>query len=382
MAAQTSVVTEASPPSWSRRFHAEASRRRIPIAAMLELTSRCNLRCVHCYLGPQEEQQRKRAAELDTDGVRRVIDQLVDAGCLYLTITGGDPMMRRDFPDVYRYARERGLLVSVFCDGILVHDRILDLFRELPPRRIEISLYGATAETYERVTRVPGSFAGAMRGIHRLIENRIRVSLKTVVMTLNRHELPAMEAFAASLGVPFRFDGAIFPCLPDGSQTPLDVRLKPSDIVALEMSTPERRAAWVKSYQSVQAQPASDRVYTCGAGQNSLYIDPYGQLSPCLMTTHHRFDLKQKPLQRYWNEEIAQIRELRYKSTDKGVPSHLRGACAHCPGVNRLEAGSDTRESPFVLELAQKRYEAIMQAQGALTGAQAAGPTAVTEHAK
>lgn len=342
-------------PSWAEGLHRKSAERRVPLAAMLELTSRCNLRCVHCYLGPQEVQQQARAAEMTTGEVCGVIDQLADAGCLYLTITGGDPMMRRDFVDVYRHARERGLLVSVFCDGILVHERVLDVFRELPPRRVEISLYGATAETYERVTRVTGSFAGAMRGIRQLMDHGIRVGLKTVLMTINQHELEAMEQFAARLGVPFRFDGAIFPCLPDASTAPLAVRVSAEDLVRAEMADPQRRAAWVRAYRHAQREPATDRVYTCGAGQNTLYVDPAGNLSPCLMTTHHRVSLREKTLRQGWDEDLATVREKRYSSTDAAIPAELRGACAHCPGVNRLETGSETQSSPFAIDVARAR---------------------------
>ncbi|MCE9614648.1 MAG: radical SAM protein [Lentisphaerae bacterium] len=359
----TTMADPATSRAWIARLREKAARERVPVSALLELTSRCNLRCVHCYLGPQDEQQRKRDQEMDTAQACDAIDQLGAAGCLYLTITGGDPMMRKDFPAIYRHARQQGLLVSVYCDGILVHDGILALFRELPPRNVEISLYGATAATYESVTRVPGSHAGAMRGIRALLDNGIRVSLKTVLLTINQHELDAMERFAAELDVPFRFDGAIFPCLPNGDLAPLQVRLNPSQVVALEMRDPARRAAWRKAWEAAQQAPADGRrVYTCGAGQSSLYIDPYAQVSPCLMTTHHRFSLREKPLRELWQQELAAVRQKVYTSADQAPPAHLRGVCAHCPGVNRLETGSETTESPFVLELARLRHAAIAEA--------------------
>ena len=119
--------------AWIRRFRERSMRSRVPLQGMLELTSRCNLRCVHCYLGSQEEQHAQRDRELTTERVCRLLDEIAAAGCLYLTITGGDPMMRRDFCDVYTHAKKLGLLVTVFCDAILVTERILDLFKDLPP---------------------------------------------------------------------------------------------------------------------------------------------------------------------------------------------------------------------------------------------------------
>src|SRR5947208_2904405 len=110
---------------WMSDFRNRIADERVPLSATLELTSRCNLKCVHCYLGPQEEQWKKRSQEMSTEKVLGIIDEMVAAGTLYLLITGGDPMVHRDFARVYRYAREHGLLVTVFCDGILVNDEIL-----------------------------------------------------------------------------------------------------------------------------------------------------------------------------------------------------------------------------------------------------------------
>jgi len=178
---------------WTLGFRSRAYAERVPISATLELTSRCNLRCQHCYLGNQDEQHRKRDQERDTAAVMKSLGEWAEAGCLYLLITGGDPMMRKDFATVYRHARELGMLVTVFCDGILVTDPIIELFKEFPPRKVEVSIYGGTRETYETVTRVPGSHAAAWKGIRKLHENGIRIGLKTVLMTLNQHEQDMME---------------------------------------------------------------------------------------------------------------------------------------------------------------------------------------------
>ena len=225
----TSLVdTTKSVSEFIKAFGDRTEARRLPLMGMLEITSRCNLRCVHCYLGPQEEQHKKRAAEMSTSEVTALIDQMADAGTLYLTITGGDPMMRPDFPQIFRHAKMRGLLVTVFCDGVLVTDRIIELFRELPPSLVEVSIYGATAETYERITQVPGSFPKFLAGIGRLRAAGLRLGLKSVLMTLNQHEMLTMEQMAQEWGLKFRYDSAIFPCLPNRSAEPMNLRVDPA----------------------------------------------------------------------------------------------------------------------------------------------------------
>jgi MoaA/NifB/PqqE/SkfB family radical SAM enzyme len=348
---------------WVTGFRARAAEQRIPVTATLELTSRCNLRCQHCYLGNQTEQHRKRALERDTAAVKASLDEWAEAGVLYLTITGGDPMMRRDFSEIYRHARECGMLVTVFCDGILVTDAIIALFEELPPRKVEISIYGATAQTYETVTRVPGSHARAWAGIHRLHDAGVTLGLKTVLMTLNQHELDAMQAQATELGADFRYDAAIFPCLPDHSDEPLDLRVKPEVAVAFDVKDEARRAQWRHRLERTQKVPDSDALYTCGAGQSSFFADPFGGLSPCLLTTQYRCDGGGKSFRELWEGELGALRHKRKTRHDNAFTGCLRGACSHCPAMNFLETGDEETESPYMREIAERRYTAVMSDQ-------------------
>ena len=210
-----------------------------------------------------------------TDRVEALLDGVASAGCLYLTITGGDPMLRRDFPGVYRHARKKGMLVTVFCNGTLVSDTVLRAFAEYPPRLVEISVYGASAETHERVTRVPGSYAMALRGLRRLVGQGARVGLKSLLMTVNRHELGDMQRLAAAHGVKFRFDGALFPRLADLGGQARSLRVGPEQVVAAEMAQPERRAQWARSFDRAQRRPAGrpDAPETGGGGFPSRRAD-------------------------------------------------------------------------------------------------------------
>ncbi len=350
--------------TWMAGFRARAATRRVPLSAQLELTSRCNLRCQHCYLGNQLEQHRKRSEERDTQAVLSSLDSWAAAGVFHLVITGGDPMVRRDFAEIYRHAAELGMLVTVFCDGILVSDTILALFHTYPPRGIEISIYGATAETYETVTRVPGSHAMAWKGIHRLLDAGIRVILKTVLMTLNEHELGDMAQQAEALGCEFKFDAAIFPCLPDHSKEPLDLRVSPETAVKWDMAFPERRRKW----EAAVARPTpeakvGDRIYTCGAGTTAFYCDPFGNLSPCLMTTHYRYAAEGRDFQEVWQHELGEIRSRKRTRSGGCLSGPLRNACTHCPAFNHLETGDEETDSAYMKRTAELRYAALRSQQ-------------------
>ena len=345
-----------------RKFSERAEARRIPMMGMLEITSRCNLRCVHCYLGPQEEQHKKRAAEMTTAEVKTFIDQMADEGTLYLTLTGGDPMMRPDFPEIYRHAKMRGLLVTVYCDGVLVTDRIIDLFKELPPSMVEVSIYGATAETYETVTRVPGSFPKFMAGVSRLREAGIRMSLKSVLMTLNQHEMVEMEKIADSWGLEFRFDSAVFPCLPNRGKEPLDLRVDPARAVEIEMSSPKRLKAMADYFETRQNVPGAPEMYQCGAGLTAFYVDPFGDVSPCLMTTKYRYSARGQEggFAARWRDDVSKIRTLKPENPDHGCGScGVRAVCSGCSAFHALETGREDVKSEYVCETTQHRVKAL-----------------------
>ncbi len=366
---------------WMADFRQRTIRERVPISGILELTSRCNLKCVHCYLGPQEEQRKKRDLEMSTEQAKDVIDQIAASGCLYLVITGGDPMVRKDFPEVYRHAREKGLVVTVFCDGVLVTDKIVRLFQDYPPYNVDVSVYGATAETYEAVSRIKGSFPKFLRGIDRLGEGGVRFSLKTVLMTLNKHELGAMRHAADRLGVKFRVDSAIFPCLPTHDHEPLDLRVEPKEAVELELADPDQLRQWIEYADRRQGhpgggqaeqrpgggqtkhQPASEQLYTCGAGVTNFYVDPLGYASPCLMTTNYRYPLAERGFDSLWADELVQLRSKKPRQDYTCNSCEMKVACTGCPAFNYQENGHEDVKSDYVCETTRHRWQAIEAAR-------------------
>lgn len=344
---------------WLGASTRRAVERRIPVAGLLELTSRCNLRCVHCYLGPQEQHwaEERRRQELSLEKLLSIIDELAEAGCLYLGITGGDPMLHDHFADVYRHACERGIRVTVLCNGVLVRDAHVALFREYPPLNVEVSLYGATKATYEAVTKVPGSYAKCLAGVRKLLDNGIRVQLKTVLIQLNAHEAGEMRRIASELGVEFRVDSAIFPQLTDRGHAPLDYRLAPAEAVRIELADARTLEAWT---EKIDLQPApSDSLYRCGAGVTGFYVDPFGYVSPCIMTTNHRHSLHEKSFASLWARELEQIRKVRPREHYGCNSCEMQSACTSCPAFNYQENGQEDVKSEYVCETTRERWTRV-----------------------
>ena len=187
---------------------------RVPLTGAIELTRRCHLNCVHCYnnLPPKDPGALKN--ELTYEQHCRMLDEMTEAGCLWLLYTGGEILLRRDFLDIYTYARRKGLLITLFTNGTLLTPKIVDRLAHCRPFSIEITLYGRTKETYERITGVPGSFEKCLRGIDLLLQHKLPLKLKSMAITVNKHELGDMKKFAEDeLGVEFKFDAMISPRL-------------------------------------------------------------------------------------------------------------------------------------------------------------------------
>jgi radical SAM protein with 4Fe4S-binding SPASM domain len=333
---------------------ARLAGRRYPFSGSFELTERCNLGCVHCYINQPAASRAARARELATSQVAGILDQIADAGCLFLLLTGGEALVRSDFQEIYLYAVRKGLLLTLFTNGTLLTPRLADFLAEWRPRLIEITLYGATQDTYERVTRVPGSYAACMRGIELALDRRLPLHLKTMVLRSSRHELDEMQALADRLGVKFRYDAMLWPRC-DGGEEPYDERLSPHEIVALDLGDEERRLDWQRLHANAPDFVRRDFVYSCRAGFRSFHIDCAGRLSPCLSVRSPAFDLLRGSFRDGWENVLGTaIREARVQDTACRT-CNAGPLCDQCPGWSQAVHGDNETPVAFVCQIGRLR---------------------------
>lgn len=297
---------------FSHHLHAQSIGQRLPITGTVEVTRRCPLTCAHCYNNLPMGDRQAREQELTYDEHCRLIDEMVQAGCLWLLYTGGEVFARPDFLDIYTYAKQQGLLITLFTNGTLITPDIADALTHWRPFAIEITLYGYTKATYERLTGRPGTYDRCLRGIHLLLERDLPLKLKTVAVTLNQHEIWDIKRFAqVELGVEFKFDAMMNPRI-DCSQSPLQVRLEPKEVVALDLLDPERVASW-RDFATQFAGPVNpperrQELYHCGGGINGFAIDPYGKMSICVLSHGETYDLRQGSFQEGWSQFLGKVR--------------------------------------------------------------------------
>ncbi len=337
--------------------------RRIPIEGTIETTFRCNLRCAHCYVNEAVGDAAIHGRELPLARLKALVDELVGAGTLFVLFTGGEVLVRPDFPELYTYAVKSGLLVTVFTNGTLVTERIADLFAEYRPDTIEISLYGMTRETYEKVTQIPGSYDKCMAGIKRLTERGLPVKLKTMALTWNYHEIAAMDDYARSQGLFFRFDSMLNPRVDCGANRNGELQLSAEQAVALDLQDPERLdelRRFCAKFTQKDVERDTEQVYTCGAGQSSFTVDPYGQLQMCQLSRKNGFDLTDGAFLTGWNERFPALRARKWQENAVCRKCSLMSLCSSCPGAAEMETGSIEGIVREFCEIAHLRAHAAM----------------------
>jgi len=345
--AKTEILEEGY-SEFSERFHARSVGKRIPTDGAFEVTFRCNLRCRHCYVVREAEE------ELTTQEIFRILDEIAEAGCLWLLFTGGEPLARNDFLDIYAYAKKRGFIITLFTNGTLITPEITDFLRRWPPFTLEITLYGITQETYERITGVPGSFERCMEGIKLLTEKKIPLKLKAIVTTLNKDELWKMKEFAKSLRVDFRFDAHITARV-NGAKEPCKLRITPEEVVQLDLIDDKRSKEWKEFCQKYWGKVNADLLYNCGGGISSFNIDPYGRLSVCEVSRTPSYDLRRGSFKQGWFEFLSNLREQKVVRNTKCRRCDLISLCGQCPGWAQLENGDPESPVEYLCQIAQLR---------------------------
>jgi radical SAM protein with 4Fe4S-binding SPASM domain len=344
---------------FGKRLQEQTKGRRVPLGGSIEVTARCNLQCVQCYINQPIGDSQARNRELSKQELYSILDQITDEGCLWLLLTGGEPFIRPDFFDIYTYAKKKGMLITLFTNGTTITPRIADYLAEWRPSSIEVTLYGSTKETYERVTGVYGSYEHCMRGIDLLMERKLPLTLKSMIMTLNKHEVGEMKAYAESLGVDFRFDPVVNMRL-DGDRGPKEFRILPEEIVELDLKDEERLKEWKEFCSKFLGLPQNpEYLYQCGAGLEVFHIDPHGQLFPCMMARMSGFDLRHGKFSEGWHAFIPRIIEQKWSQDIPCKKCYLLSLCDQCPGWAYVENGDQERPVKYLCHIAHMRGEAF-----------------------
>jgi len=320
--------------------------RHLPWNVHIDLTYRCNERCVHCYLDHHDH------GEMTTREVKNVLDQLADAGALFLTFSGGEIFLRQDLFELIRYARGLNFDVSLKTNALLIDESRARKLRELDIRKIQISIYGADAAIHDAITKVPGSLERSLRAIQFLLAEGLQVKLACPLMKQNLAAFRDVQSLAETLGVPYMLDLTITPMMDGGdgvlrlrsSATELLQVLQDQNLNSRACTPPEAETEVAFATGSATSSGIESGAYDdipCSAGHNSCYISPYGDVSPCVQMPKPAGNLRKQQFDEIWygSSEMNRVRAVRESQLPLCSSCSIRNYCERCPGLAQMEGG-------------------------------------------
>lgn len=313
---------------------------KIPLSGTFELSPLCNFSCKMCYVRKTQEEVEQNSRDMLTlEDWRRIAMEAKDAGTLYILLTGGEPLLWPDFWTLYDELIDMGFLVTVNTNGALIDEAAIERFRKKPPLKINVTLYGASNETYERLCGTAGVYSKVDRAICRLLENKISVKINCSLTPDNAKDLKQIVEYSKSKGTKLTVATYMFP----------PIRRNPTQIGENERFTPEESAKYMLEYLRFEREPEEYQRYLlslkdgcteplgldegcvdpldgrirCRAGRASFWITWDGWITPCGMMPEPKEDLQKMNLETAWKSITG--------STDSMT---LSGICNKCPNAD------------------------------------------------
>ena len=354
----------------------------VPLNVSLEITQRCNIRCVHCYNFDRDQPRHAAQAapatspggacgdpsaggddqhELSSDEIVALMGDLRAAGCLFLSLTGGEVFSH---PELFRFldrARELNLAVQLLTNGTMLRPGVTGRLAKYPNLMgVSVSVYGATAEAHDRITQVVGSFTRTWAGVDRLRAAGVAVRVKFIVMRDNAHEVDAMMALASGHDLPFSVDLTIT-ARHDGTAGSLATRIGREQLEAL-CRGPLRPL--IPLGPRVAPPPEAS---TCNCARGNCAISARGEVYPCISVPWSAGNVRRQPFAAIWRDSpvFAQIRGLTLKDFGECAPCAHRAYCSRDRGAAYNATGDYTDVDPFVCATAELTHRLVDEAAGA-----------------
>jgi radical SAM protein with 4Fe4S-binding SPASM domain len=312
---------------------AKALRLGIPLSVQVDLTYRCNERCVHCYLDHEDH------GEMTTAEIKDLLDQMAAAGVFFLTISGGEIFLRRDFFEILEHAHSRTFCIKLKTNGIMIREADAARVRELGVESVQISIYSHRPEIHDAITEVPGSLARSVEAIRLLRAQGIHVDMANVLMTHNACDYTGVRALAAELGAQFLIDPTITPMM-DGDRSILALNV--DEATLKEVFHDAAVAGNVEEFCAPPRQaPDSDDLDSlpCSAGHTACYVSPYGDVYPCVQFPLPSGNVRHTRFLDIWRHspQLNEVRSIRLRDLPSCSQCVHGATCTRCPGLAYLE---------------------------------------------
>lgn len=304
----------------------------VPLGVQLDLTYRCNERCVHCYLDHDDH------GEMTTGEIKHLLDEMVEAGVFILTFSGGEILLRKDFFEILEYARKLMFCVKLKTNAMLIREREAARIRELGVESIQVSIYSHRPEVHDAITLVPGSLKRSVNAIRFLKSQGLRVVIANVLMTQNMADYPGVRALAAELGVESTLDPTVTPMM-DGNRSILSLSI--GNTALKQVFGDETLIGDVNEFCAVAPSPGEDDLQSlpCSAGHTSCYVSPYGDLYPCVQFPLPSGNVREQRFVDIWRHsaQLNEVRSIRIKDLPSCSQCIHVAKCTRCPGLAYME---------------------------------------------
>lgn len=304
----------------------------IPFALHLDITYRCNERCVHCYLDHEDK------GELTTGEIKRVLREAAEAGTFILTISGGEPMLRKDFFEILEYARLLTFSVKIKSNGLLIRETEAERLRQLGVSEVQISIYSDRAEVHDGITKVRGSLTRSLEAVRLLHERGVKVVMANALMRQNFADYSSVKRLGDEMGIHVSADPTITPMI--NGNIPVEQNRIDSSELAQVFTDPEM-VGDVNEFCKLPDPMDEDflEATPCSAGHTTLYVSPYGEVFPCVQFPIPCGNIRTMPLTEIWQSSPAmlEVRSIRVKDLHTcSSCEHITG-CSRCPGLAYME---------------------------------------------
>ncbi len=335
--------------SFSWRTHKKNWSLKRPNVCQFELTFKCDLHCRHCYTYCYNKPVYLKK-ELNLKEIKFILDKVYKAGVIWVCFTGGDPLTRKDFLDIYSYAKDKGFITTIFTNAYSMTKEIADHLKKRPPFVIEMTLNAATKETYEKISRVKGSFDRVIQGINLILKAKLPLKIKTQITQDNLGEVPKIKKFIQGQGLNFRPSFDLYARL-NGDLTPCNLRISPKEALGLNgnkrISDDNCRLSLHTANQKPRTahhKPHADLFRCAIGGGDGIHIDPYGNTFSCNLIRKPFFNLLKEDIDYALDKLLPLVRDRKFTTDSKCNGCNLRELCRSCPGRAYLETGD--REAP------------------------------------
>lgn len=338
----------------------------IPLAGEFELTARCNFSCKMCYIGRNTNDEKKKAREYTTSDWLKLAEDARNSGMLNLTLTGGEVLMRNDFMEIYVQIAKMGFVTTLFTNASMVTAEVARKLGQMPPSLIEITLYGASPDTYGKVCGNPEGYSKTVRGIELLLAEGLRLNLKTTIIPDNIEDYDMLFEFADKHGIGLKHIKYISPLRDECGGMKPGTRLSPEEQVKINTYASNRYARRLKDIVSTLDidTPAifdkhkeifrdhNSNAFKCASGRCSFWMTWDGRMTPCGLIDRPAF----RPFEIGFTEAWNKLRE-----SCTSVPSckecnecSIKDYCFTCPARLKNETGYFDRPAAYLCEMAKR----------------------------